>query len=473
MSASIWNPEGTQSVPALPAANPVTFIKGTSLAPGINFVGDTDTGIWSQADGYINFTVNGVTKLVIDPAGNIIGNKFATGAELDLASAATCDIGNVLSNSVRITGNSAISSFGNTYRGPMFVRFAGTLILSNSANLICPGGASINVAPGDTCIVVPKASAGTADGWVVVSYQSSAPLLNAVTSINTGQLAGMRNRIINGDCRIAQRGNIGLVNNTRTYGGADRFSCILTGFASAVGTLLRSTGLGGLFLSGCGQSTAGTTTTGVGNIIFRQCLEAVNVVDLAGKAITISGVVFQDSGSTLNCRFDLSEPTVVDNYAGGDIIAVSNLVAVPSSIPTLVTFTVTLTAAQALKGLALDSVFFLTGAVTNKNFIVGELQVELGSVATPFERRSYGTELALCQRYFEQVPTTIGNSTAVYTQFPYKVTKRSSPILSCVPALTGGGALGSGGMNGTYGCRLESISSSAPSDQIISANAEL
>ena len=37
-----------------------------------------------------------------------------------------------------------------------------------------------------------------------------------------------------------------------------------------------------------------------------------------------------------------------------------------------------------------DNTFFLTG-----------LQMELGSQATPFEHRSFGEELALCQRYFE------------------------------------------------------------------------
>ena len=31
-----------------------------------------------------------------------------------------------------------------------------------------------------------------------------------------------------------------------------------------------------------------------------------------------------------------------------------------------------------------------------------EIQLELGEVATPFERRSYGQELALCQRYYER-----------------------------------------------------------------------
>jgi hypothetical protein len=50
----------------------------------------------------------------------------------------------------------------------------------------------------------------------------------------------------------------------------------------------------------------------------------------------------------------------------------------------------------------------VTGAVntlgTNgATFYVTGVQLEEGSVATPFERRPYGTELALCQRYYQQI----------------------------------------------------------------------
>jgi hypothetical protein len=43
------------------------------------------------------------------------------------------------------------------------------------------------------------------------------------------------------------------------------------------------------------------------------------------------------------------------------------------------------------------------GAQTNNYFQITGVQLELGKVATPFEHRSYGEELALCQRYFQQI----------------------------------------------------------------------
>src|SRR6185369_5364480 len=37
----------------------------------------------------------------------------------------------------------------------------------------------------------------------------------------------------------------------------------------------------------------------------------------------------------------------------------------------------------------------------NQNFVLTDVQFEVGTVATPFERRAYAQELVLCQRYYE------------------------------------------------------------------------
>ena len=75
--------------------------------------------------------------------------------------------------------------------------------------------------------------------------------------------------------------------------------------------------------------------------------------------------------------------------------------------------------------------------VTNNaatDVVFTNVQLELGSVATDFEHRSYGEELALCQRYYEiasggsygAFPTTSDYRVSV----PYKVTKRAAPTIT-------------------------------------------
>lgn len=176
MNGTIWNP-GTPVSNTINPVAPVPFVKGTVALPGITWVGDTDTGIYSDTDGAMCITTNGVRKLKIDAAGLVTVDKtLKLAAELAVASAATVDLGNVGSNVVAITGNIGISSFGANFNGPVFLRFTDTLILQNSPSLMIPSGANITVNANDTAIVVP-----TAGGWTVVSFirSNGGPLITA------------------------------------------------------------------------------------------------------------------------------------------------------------------------------------------------------------------------------------------------------------------------------------------------------
>jgi hypothetical protein len=67
---------------------------------------------------------------------------------------------------------------------------------------------------------------------------------------------------------------------------------------------------------------------------------------------------------------------------------------------------------------------------TGATWQVTGVQLEEGKIATPFEYRSYGQELALCQRYFFRgVYMTSGTSSA--TPWFFKTTMRASP--TCTP----------------------------------------
>ncbi len=79
-----------------------------------------------------------------------------------------------LTTRLRITGTTTITSFGTTYNGPRFVRFAAALTLThNATTLILPGGVNIKTAAGDACIVVPI---GAGAGWQVVAFTGTSSI---------------------------------------------------------------------------------------------------------------------------------------------------------------------------------------------------------------------------------------------------------------------------------------------------------
>ena len=78
-------------------------------------------------------------------------------------------------------------------------------------------------------------------------------------------------------------------------------------------------------------------------------------------------------------------------------------------------------------------------STSNEIYFTG-FQLEVGDTATPFEHRSYGEELALCQRYFEIIgnaseKTYIGGglwyaNNLAYAGVKFKTTKRATPSCS-------------------------------------------
>ena len=82
---------------------------------------------------------------------------------------------------------------------------------------------------------------------------------------------------------------------------------------------------------------------------------------------------------------------------------------------------------------------------TANNFFLTGWQLEVGSVATPFEHRSFGEELQLCQRYLHRInsagsdDTQLGtgfynSSTAVRIFIPFPTTMRGIPTITTLDA---------------------------------------
>lgn len=91
------------------------------------------------------------------------------------------------------------------------------------------------------------------------------------------------------------------------------------------------------------------------------------------------------------------------------------------------------TASAILQPTGSTSVVGTNGAT----WYVTGVQLEVGSVATPFERRMYGTELMLCMRYYEKSynqTTAVGSNITVgaaYTQSAFVATNNNISTTEC------------------------------------------
>lgn len=263
-----------------------------------------------------------------------------------------------------------------------------------------------------------------------------------VPSINGGQLAGMRNRIINGKMDIAQRGPGGM--NANTYC-VDRW---ILYHAGAAPTWSRVPGgmISGEYFSNLIQILGASGNTGIN---FNQWIESLNSADLCGKTVTFSAYVYHtNTGEARNFVIQTQRPNTVDNRTSVTSIGNSGSISVPLNTWTRITWTTTLPVSGPNLGLSFE---ISCGAVTaSQSVYFTGVQLEVGSVVTPFEHRPYCTELALCQRYYEKsypaavVPGSVYGSAApgtaqglkIYTSTTramgmqqFKVTKRTFPTV--------------------------------------------
>ena len=197
--------------------------------------------------------------------------------------------------------------------------------------------------------------------------------------------AGRKNLIINGDMRVSQRGDYssaGTVTNGHYF--VDRFRVFYTGVSATVQRTNNSPPN-----THTGHSLKVTATSSAqGYIDLLQYVEYQPF--FVGKHMTLSAWVRSDNTGT-QLRVTAGSQIATKNHSGGGEWEYLTLTFV---YPTTVT-----------TNIGIEIIAFDNGAVpiTNGDFVeMANLQLELGNVATPFEHRSYGEELALCQRYYQQ-----------------------------------------------------------------------
>jgi hypothetical protein len=307
------------------------------------------------------------------------------------------------------------------------------------------------------------------DGTRFQLMNSSGALAITASSINGGQIAGFRNRIINGAMVIDQRNAGASVTPANQQYLVDRWKAIafqaskfsvqqnagavtppdgFTNYLGATSLSAYTVGSGesfsivqtveGFNISDLGWGTANAQTISLSFKVrssltgtfggalwntdatrsypFSYTISAANTWET--KTITIvgdtSGTWLTTNGAGVNVNFSLGTGSTLSNTAGAWAAGNFN----------------SATGAVSVVGTS-GATFYITG-----------VQLEAGSTATPFEQRLIGTELMLCQRYAVVYNSNdsnqsnriafgmASNATRAFCMVKHPVTMRAKPSLS-------------------------------------------
>jgi hypothetical protein len=348
----------------------------------------------------------------------------------------------------------AADQLGIATNGVERVEFGTTEVVFND------GGADVDFrVEGDTKPNLFKVDAG-ADA---VSIDGNLSVTGSfdTASLNGGPLSGARNRIINGDMRIDQR-NAGAVTVNSAYP-VDRWILGYTTSGSVSAQYeTASVPVGFQSAIKLTTTTADATTDATDQWNIQQWIEGFNAADLLfgtanAKTVTLSFWVRSSiTGTFCATLLNYDGAAVNRSYVSEYTINVADTweyktITVPGDTSGTwlkgsdrgIGVRFGLTAGTSLQQTAGS---WSTGNVVgsanqtqlletlNATWYVTGVQLEPGTVATPFERRSYGQELALCQRYYIAETLSnirygrdvaIGKQSTVWVDFP--VTMRVAP----------------------------------------------
>ena len=267
----------------------------------------------------------------------------------------------------------------------------------------------------------------TYDGSEWVGLTSTTADLSNYANLTNTPISGFRNAIINGGFDVWQRGAGG---SGPGYS-ADRWR------NNNVTPWSQSTDVP--------ESSFRYSIKGTGSSsqpLFRYHFETADAIKLAGKTQILSLWIKATSGVPV--IFGIHTSTTVDNPATG------------SWTEPLGQVTYTASGAWERKTLVVSvpsnvkSIRVQVGAnanITGDLFFTG-VQLEAGSIATPFEQRPIGTELALCQRYYERASGVAASPFQMFTQggwdsattfsatWIYTTPKRVSPSVFSTTGIT-------------------------------------
>lgn len=336
-----------------------------------------------------------------------------------------------------LSGERTAFYIGGSYDGASYVNHAAINMWASENQTSTARGSYISF---DTTSI---GSAGRAERLRIDSNGNTSSLFNQ--SFANSSYAG-KNVIINGAMDIWQRGTsfpsgVGL-GSTVVYS-ADRWHWY-RGLNDSGGTLTRqSAGLAGFQYCIRMQRNSGNTSTQA--LGLRYTAETADSVRFAGKQVTLSfwarkGANYSGSGNAFAAHIATGTGVdqVVHSFTGFTYISTQSI----TLTDTWQRFTLTGTAASNITQIGLEMFHTPTGTAGANDYMeITGIQLEEGSIATPFSRYAGGIqqELAACQRYYEQseIYGLIGHaysSTQFAFNYKFNVAKRAVPSVSMLSA---------------------------------------
>jgi hypothetical protein len=205
---------------------------------------------------------------------------------------------------------------------------------------------------------------------------------------------GFKNRIINGQMQIAQRATSATITAGSTiaagYSTVDRFYVYCTG-ANVTAAQVAGSGATRNRL----QITGAASVTAVG---IGQRIESLNSYDMAGSTATLSVDISNSLLTTVTWTAYYANTTdTFGTLASPTRTQIATGTFTVSSTLTRYSAQISIPAA-ATTGI---EVVFTVGAQTSGTWVIGNVMLEESLIATTFDYRSYGTEFAMCQRYYQ------------------------------------------------------------------------
>jgi hypothetical protein len=344
--------------------------------------------------------------------GTITNGTITTALIPTLTAGTTTGTAGIFTSGTVATLNSTTGTIGN-----LSTTLAGDFTISQGTGTLGTTGATLGTYGGATSIPV-------------LAIDAKGRVTTASTSAITSGLTGFRNRIINGDMRIDQRNSGAAQNNlpgtTTTYL-TDRwyyYGQQASKFNSQqnAGSVTPPAGFN-KYLGLTSTSSYSVLTNDLFNL--RQPIEGFNTSDFAFGTASASTVTFSfwayssltgtHSGALSNTSFTRCYPfsftiSSANTWERKTVTVAGDTTGTWASDNTAgLILTFNLGAGSTLLGTAgswiSSTIVGVTGSVSvvgtnGATFYITGVQLEAGSTATDFERRPYGTELSMCQRYF-------------------------------------------------------------------------